>query len=258
MSRPGLVHRPLSVAGATRTIVLVTGGNTGIGYEIVKKLSENKNYQVLLGTRTVRKGEDAAARMGAPINVNPIQLDITDDESIQHCFLTIEQVFGKLDVLIHNAGTAGAELDQNTSLRQMYEHVLSVNVTSAGVLTEKLTPLLEKSKSPRLIFVTSSLGSLQRTLEGGKPPGSPYYHSSKAAVNMLSIYFSKIHPQWRVNTVCPGLRATSLHGSNSQNVAQSNNESDPKYGIPRIVELATAGPGGVTGTFSDKDGIIPW
>jgi NADP-dependent 3-hydroxy acid dehydrogenase YdfG len=80
------------------------GGNAGIGFEIVKSLSQLPNHQILMGCRDTHKGEIAAASMGAPINVNPIQLDVTDDESIELAYLTIAQMFGKLDILIHNAG----------------------------------------------------------------------------------------------------------------------------------------------------------
>jgi len=85
------------------------GGNAGIGYEIVKSLSKLPNHQILMGCRDTHKGEIAAASMGAPANVNPMQLDITDDESIEHAYLTIAQMFGKLDVLIHNAGRLAVE-----------------------------------------------------------------------------------------------------------------------------------------------------
>ncbi len=57
-----------------------------------------------MGCRDTHKGESAAASMGAPANVNPMQLDVTDDESIEHAYLTVAQMFGKLDILIHNAG----------------------------------------------------------------------------------------------------------------------------------------------------------
>lgn len=94
----------------SKTIILVTGGNQGIGYEIVKSLSKNSNYQILMGCRDTSKGEAAASSMGAPTNVNPIQIDITDDESIDHCVKTISQLFGRLDVLVNNAGMCSTVL----------------------------------------------------------------------------------------------------------------------------------------------------
>jgi len=247
------VTRPSSVATASKTIVLVTGGNAGIGYEIVKKLAlENANFQVLMGCRDTHKGEAAVVSMGAPINVNPIQLDITDDESVEHCYLTIEQLFGRLDVLVNNAGTAAQHEPEETTLRQKFDLVFSVNVTSTAVLTEKLTPLLQRSKLPKVINVSSTLGSIQTTLKRGIPNSGFYYNVSKAALNMLTAYYSNKYPNWKVNSVCPGYRATGLNGE------QLSEELHPKYGAVRVAQLALDGPDGVTGTYSNSEGSIPW
>jgi NADP-dependent 3-hydroxy acid dehydrogenase YdfG len=70
----------------------------------VRSLAALPNHQILLGSRDIHKGEDAAASLGALLNVNPIQLDVNDDASIEHCAKAIEQHFGKLDVLVNNAG----------------------------------------------------------------------------------------------------------------------------------------------------------
>jgi NAD(P)-dependent dehydrogenase (short-subunit alcohol dehydrogenase family) len=239
---------------ATKTIVLVSGGNTGIGYEIVKKLAlENPSFHVLMGCRDTSKGEAAAASMGAPLNVNPIQLDITDDNSIDLSFKTIEQLFGKLDILINNAGTAGKDLGPGRSPREIYEHVYRVNVTGAALLTEAMTPLLQKSPLPKVIMITSGLGSIQRLLDSKDPVRPvPWYSSSKSSMNYLCVYYAKKHPDWKVNAVCPGYRATGL------NSAKLSEDTDPAKGAIRAAQLAAEGRDGVTGTFSDEDGPWPW
>jgi NAD(P)-dependent dehydrogenase (short-subunit alcohol dehydrogenase family) len=254
MSRPQLVSRPSSVAAQNKAIILVSGGNTGIGYEIVKKLaSDSPNNQVLLGCRDTHKGEEAVASMGAPVNVNPIQLDITDDKSIEHCFLAIQQHFGKLDVLINNAGTAAQHLPKDASLRDKFDLCMNVNVTSTAVITDRLVPLLKKSKLPKVIFISSTLGSLQSTLShDGVMADVVWYSSSKSAMNALAAYYSKLYPQWKVNTVCPGYRATGLNG------ADLNEDTDPKLGAVRAAQLVAEGPDGVTGTYSRASGQIPW
>ncbi|EXJ94854.1 hypothetical protein A1O1_03252 [Capronia coronata CBS 617.96] len=253
MSRPGLQHRPSSVAAANKTIILVTGGNTGIGYEIVKKLAtENPHFQVLMGCRETHKGEEAAASMGAPTNVNPIQLDITDDKSIEQCYLAINQHFGKLDVLINNAGTAAQQLPPTATLREKYDVIYNVNVTSTAVLTDRLTPLLEKSKLPKVIFLSSTLASISITIEHGPMYPGVWYSSSKSAVNAIMAFYSKTHPTWRVNAVCPGYRATGLNGE------ELTDELHPKHGAVRVAQLVADGPDGVTGTFSNTDGPLPW
>ncbi|KIV82243.1 hypothetical protein PV11_04366 [Exophiala sideris] len=253
MSRPSLTHRPSSVAAASKTIVLVTGGNTGIGYEIVKKLAtENSNFQILLGCRDTHKGEEAVASMGAPRNVNPIQLDITNDKSIEQCYLAISQHFGKLDILINNAGTAGRDLPETATLREKYDLTFNVNVTSTAVLTDKLIPLLEKSQIPKIIFISSGLGSIQRTLEKGKPIPVPWYNASKTAINAITAYYAQLHPDFKVNSVCPGHRATGLNG------AELSEEMHPKHGAVRVGQLVAEGSEGVSGTYSTSEGPLPW
>lgn len=254
MSRPQLQSRPSSVAAQNKTIILVTGGNTGIGYEIVKKLaSDSPNNQVLLGCRSTHKGEEAVSSMGAPTNVNPIQLDITDDKSIEHCYLAIQQHFGKLDVLVNNAGTAADYGTAETAtVREKFELCMNVNVTSTAVLTEKMAQLLEKSKLAKVIFISSTLGSIQTTLDVGIMWNGPWYNSSKSAVNALAVHYAKLYPTWKVNSVCPGYRATGLNG------AELNDETDPKLGAVRAAELVAEGLDGVTGTYSRTGEQIPW
>merc|ERR1712230_276556 len=150
---PGLVSRPSSVTTQSKTVVLVTGGNAGIGYEIVRSLAALPNHQILLGARDILKGEAAAASLGAPLNVNPIQLDIDDDASIEHCASAIAQHFGKLDILINNAGTTGREVPESTSPRDRGMHIFQTNVVSTALLTERLLPLLERATLPKIVFV---------------------------------------------------------------------------------------------------------
>jgi NAD(P)-dependent dehydrogenase (short-subunit alcohol dehydrogenase family) len=245
------------VAAANKTIVLVTGGNAGIGYEIVKKLSSDhaqNNIQILMGCRDTHNGEEAVAGMGAPLNVNPIQLDITDDESVEHCFLAIRQHFGKLDVLINNAGTASQHLPADTAtLRQRWDTTYNVNVTSTALLTDKLVPLLEKSKRPKIMFISSGLASLTGTLEkGGSPVPFPWYSTSKTALNAVMVWYAQEYPHFKVNAVDPGLRATGLSGEDL------SEETHPKHGAVRVAQLMAEGPDGVTGTFSNAEGTLPW
>ena len=183
--------------------------------------------------------------MGAPRNVNPIQLDITDDESIEHCFLAVQQHFGKLDVLVNNAGTAAQHLPKDATLRDKFELCMNVNVTSTAVLTERLAPLLEKSSLPKVIFISSTVGSIGTTLKGLMYKG-PSYNSSKSAVNALAVYYSKLYPRWKVNSVCPGYRATGLNG------AELNEDTDPKLGAIRAAELVAEGPTGDGDIFEDR------
>lgn len=255
--RPGLVSRPSSAAAATKTIVLVSGGNGGIGYEIVKKLAtENPTYQILLGSRDIHKGEAAAASLGAPSNINPIQLDVTSDTSIEHCARTIEQHFGRLDVLINNAGTAAQDLpNRNENFRRAFNHCYDVNVTGAACLTEATAPLLLRSALARVIFISSGLGSIAHVLRPEEQLHPvPFYSASKAAMNYLAAYYAKKFAAqgFKVNAVCPGLNATGL------NNVELADETHPRNGALRVAELIGQGAESVSGTYSNKEGPLPW
>ncbi|KAK3078138.1 hypothetical protein LTS18_008351 [Coniosporium uncinatum] len=267
------------------TVVLVTGGNAGIGYEICKKLAleHPDTHHVLMGTRSLSKGSAAAKEMGSPKNLEPIQLDITDDSSIESCFQHISSQFGKLDILINNAGSAGRDLpeademdawrerqsgaddgakgaqspEELKMLRNMFTHVYATNDTGAALLTERMVPLLFKSSLPKIIMISSGLGSIQDVLKGYPKPGGPplpvpWYNSSKAAMNYLAAYYSQLYPKWKVNTCCPGLNATGLNG------IPVSEELHPRNGAINAVKLALEGEDGVTGTYSNKEGPLPW
>ena len=251
--RPQLVSR-VSSAIASKTIVLISGGNAGIGFEIVKKLStEHPNYQILMGSRDIHKAEQAVSSLGAPTNVNPIQLDVTDDLSIDQCFKAIAQHFGRLDVLINNAGTAGRDLPDRDNWRESFNHCYNTNVTGAAILTETMIPLLEKSKLPKVIFISSGLGSIAKLLmPESKVIPVPFYSASKSAVNYLVAYYAKKYPNFKVNSCCPGYNATGL------NNAELTEENHPRNGAINAVRLATEGPDGATGTYTNKEGPIPW
>ena len=233
------------------------GGNTGIGLEIVKKLStEYPSYHILMGSRDVHKAEDACSSLGAPTNINPIQLDVTDDASINHCFKAVEQHFGRLDVLINNAGTASRDLGSGRDLdnwREIFNSCYNVNVTGAAVLTETMLPLLQKSKLPKIIFISSELGSIANMLRPeAKLLPIPFYSASKTAVNYLAAYYTKKCPNFKVNSCCPGFSATELSD------AELTDENDERDGAINAVRLATEGPNGATGTYTNKEGPIPW
>ena len=191
--------------------------------------------------------------MGAPINVNPIQLDVTDDSSIEHCAKTIEQHFGKLDVLINNAGIAGRGYGtgRQTS-RKEWEEVYSTNVISCALLTDAMTPLLEKaSKKARVVMISSGLGSITNQFNRQKLLDEPAYNTSKTAMNGLVAYYSMKHKDWRVNACAPGFVATNLNGFAGAGKVEDGAVNACKLAVQDGVE-------GETGTFSTKEGMVPW
>jgi len=249
---------------SSKTIVLITGGNAGIGFEIVKKLAHDhtSTHHILMGTRSLAKGAAALEAMGSPSNVTPVELDITSDASITAAAQHIETTYGKLDVLINNAGTAGNDLGETShgnyhakgkTLREVYTHVYNVNCISTAVLTDSLTPLLSKaSPGPaKVIFISSTLGSIGTFLDGYHIVPCPWYNSSKAAMNYLGAYYSRTQPEWRVNVVCPGLNATGL------NHVPMSDKTHPRNGAVRACQLVED-EGGATGTYTRTGESIPW
>ena len=258
----------------SKTIVLITGGNAGIGYEIVKKIAiENPDtHHVLMGTRSLAKGEAAHKSLGSPKNVTPVQLDIVSDDSIATLQSHVSSTYGRLDVLIHNAATAGRDADlmpegkkipgfraEGKSIREIYAHVYNTNIISAAVLTESFESLLHASSAPKVIFITSTLGSIGSLVKGFPLVGAPWYNSSKSAINYLTVYYARKFPKWRVNAVCPGLNSTGL------NEVPLSDETHPRNGAIRAVQLVLEkqeGEGTLgkdTATYSNKDqGIIEW
>lgn len=170
------------------TIVLVTGANTGLGFEIVKALySSGKAYEVLVGGRSLVKAEEAANAIKKEVpstrsKIWPMQIDIEDDESIQRIFDDVQSKFGRLDALVNNAGMKtqqhhsrstinfrpGAQFDQrflagDLTMRQAWTASWNVNVVGTQIMTSTFVPLLLKSHDPRLLFMTSGTSTLART-----------------------------------------------------------------------------------------------
>lgn len=239
------------------TFVLISGANQGIGLEIVKKLAtENSGYHVLMGCRSLEKGQAAIASLPPNLSVEPIELDVTNDSSISKAVATAQEKYGRLDVLINNAGISSGSFPEGLSLRQQYTQIMDTNAISAACLTESFAPLLRKSSHPRIIFMTSELGSIGATLDPKFPyydVDAPQYKASKAAMNMIMATYAVKYKDagFQVNVCCPGFNATSLNGFNKMAGHVSN-------GAINACRLATAGKDGETGTFTNREGTLPW
>jgi NAD(P)-dependent dehydrogenase (short-subunit alcohol dehydrogenase family) len=239
----------------SQTITLITGANKGIGFETARQLGAAGQH-VIIGARDAAKGEAAAASLReAGYSVEAVQLDVTNAASIKAAAETITAKHGHLDVLVNNAGIniefGGTAPDTLTvdQLRETFE----TNVFGAFSVLQAFAPLLEKAKG-RVINVSSKLGSL--TLQSDPtsdyyPFVMPAYNASKAALNGLTIAYSKAYAPKGISvaSICPGWVKTDL-GSDA-----APREVDEGAGI--IVKLATdATPS--TGVYVDDDGTIGW
>jgi NAD(P)-dependent dehydrogenase (short-subunit alcohol dehydrogenase family) len=241
------------MAAARSTIVLITGANKGIGFEIAKKLArEQPSYHVLLGSRDSERGAASAAKLQAEnLSVEAITIDVTSDASIIAAASTVASKFGRLDVLINNAGIAIDEKHEagKGSLRDIMFETYNVNVFGAVQAFETFEPLLEKSENPRVVFISSDLGSFGKHLA---PGGYPVYRSTKSALNMLAMTYAYNYREknWKINACCPGYVATDLNHFHGVGSVES--------GAINAVRLATLGKDGETGTYSNKEGPLLW
>ena len=231
-------------------IVLITGGNKGLGFETAKVLQQ-KGYNVYIGSRDAERGRQAADELG----VKYVQLDVTDDIPIQQAYLQIQDREGRLDILINNAGISGgfkkpADLTVN-DVQQVY----NTNVFGIVRMMHTFIPLLEKSEQPVVVNVSSGLGSFGMVTNPNTQESkvnSLAYCSSKSAVTMITLQYAKGLPHIQINAADPGSTNTDLVGD------FSNNAKPASEGIIPIVKLATIDKDGPTGTFIDSNGSMPW
>ena len=223
------------------TTALVTGANKGIGLEIVKQLIA-KGMTVHLAARDPEKGEKAAADVGARF----VRLDVTDADSVRRAAASIEA----LDVLVNNAGITGGRANAPGEADvDVIRDVFETNVFGVVTVTEEFLPLLRKSAHPRVVNVSSMVGSLANML-ANDTPNSLAYVPSKTALNAVTVSYAKAEPRMRINAACPGYCATDLNGHRGHRTAAQ--------GATAAVTLATLDDDGPTGGFYDEDGPIAW
>jgi NAD(P)-dependent dehydrogenase (short-subunit alcohol dehydrogenase family) len=243
---------------STSKIVLITGGNKGIGLETARQLGK-LGFTILLGSRDEARGQEATATLTAEnINAKAITLDITDLDTIQSAVKQIDDQYGALDVLINNAGVcleSGLPPSQHelTVLRNTYE----TNVFGSFSVTNAMLPLIKKSPAGRIVNLSSGLASLTE-YNTPESDAEKYginllaYMSSKTAVNALTVLFAKELKDTpiKINSADPGYTATDLNGHTGYRTAEQ--------GASIVVTLATLPGDGPNGGFFDENGVIPW
>ncbi|MGN8057022.1 SDR family oxidoreductase [Pedobacter sp. 22163] len=240
---------------------LITGANKSIGFETARQLLQ-QGYYVYVGSRDIKKGEEAVSQLKLEglNNVAPIEIDVDNIESIQAAGTLLSKKINVLDVLINNAGISGA---MHTALEtdiNVFRQVFETNFFGVITVTQTFIDLLKQSPAPRIVNVTSGLGSLTLHNDpnwkyyGVKPAG---YVSSKAALNAYTILLANnlLNTPFKVNAVDPGYTATDFnHHSGPGTVPDA---------AARVVKAATLSPDGPTGQFFSDDnapdtGISPW
>ncbi|MGX6607965.1 SDR family oxidoreductase [Micromonosporaceae bacterium Da 78-11] len=238
-----------------QTIALVTGANKGIGYEIAAGLGA-LGWSVGVGARDDERREAAVAKLrAAGFDAFGVPLDVTDDASVTGAAQLIEQRAGRLDVLVNNAGiTGGAGQTPTTADLAVVRTVLETNVLGVIRVTNAVLPLLRHSSAPRIVNISSSVGSLTRqSTEGaGTGPIAVAYAPSKTFLNAVTVQYAKELRDTNIliNAACPGFVATDLNGFRGTRT--------PQQGAATAIRLATLPDGGPTGKFFDDDGVVPW
>jgi NAD(P)-dependent dehydrogenase (short-subunit alcohol dehydrogenase family) len=226
------------------TVTLITGANKGLGYETARRLIA-QGHTVYVGARQVELGEAAAHELGGHF----VQLDVTDDASVDAALATLAQREGHLDVLVNNAGRSTAEVTGPVALQ-----VFDTNAVGIVRVTQAALPLLAKSENPVVVNVSSALGSFWAVTNPERRQfhfPSIVYGASKAAVSMLTVQYAKTFPDIKFNAVEPGFTATEL-------TPFSGAGQPVEKGAEVIVRMATIGRDGPTGTFQEDEHELAW
>ena len=181
-------------------IALVSGSNQGIGLAVATALSRDHGYHVIVGSRKEAAGKEAADSIKAKGGLaSTVQLDMASDDSIKAAVAWIEKEFGVLDVLVNNAAImidyipGMTDESKDVPLRTIFSRTFETNVVGTACLTDACVPLLRKSELPRIVFVSSKMGSIsEATNKDSFYYSYDYkaYDCSKAAVNMLAMEVS--------------------------------------------------------------------
>lgn len=247
-----------------KPVALVTGANKGIGHQIAKDLA-GLGYTVLIGSRGLSNGEVAAKEIGN--EAHALQLDVTDQSSIDAAAARIRADFVRLDILVNNAGVshagkAGEGFPKDAMATNLLtdapmeniRRVWEVNVFGVIAVTHAMLSLLREAPAARIV----NMGSTGASLAWNSGPNNPHramfgnYSTSKSAAYAISLAFAfALEGEGiKVNTACPGHTATALN-----NFSGARSVED---GAREAVRLATLDENGPTGTFSDEDGTVAW
>lgn len=243
--------------------VLITGANKGIGFETARQLLQ-QGFYVFIASRTIENGAAAIKKLKAEglNNVEAIQLDVTDDRSIQCAREEIGRKLKSLDILINNAGINGGSAPYTVleAATNQYLDALKTNVVGVASVTQAFIDLLRNAPEPRIVNVSTSVGSL--SLQSNPQwPAYNYakygvYAISKAALNMYTIQlaYELRDTNIKVNAVCPGLTKTDFTFFNGGEV---------DIAAKRIIKYALIDSNGSTGKFFSEEtnpvtGEISW
>jgi NAD(P)-dependent dehydrogenase (short-subunit alcohol dehydrogenase family) len=248
-----------------KRIALITGANQGVGLQVAKELVAN-DVTVLVGSRNLEKGETAAKEIGN--GAIPLQIDVTDEDSVAAAAEYIRKEFGRLDLLINNAAisnTRKADMSLEEYMKLSKASTASIdevrtvwetNVFGTLTVYQAMLPLLRLSSDARIVNVSSEVGSLTKSADPNHryhATFGPVYPASKTALNAitLAMMIELETTTIKVNLVSPAFTKTNLNGyAGTESVEDGSRE---------VVRVALLGPDGPTGTYTKwENETIPW
>ena len=240
----------------TSKSAVVTGANKGIGREIARRLA-TMGFKVWLGARDAGRGMAAAQELRAEgLDVQWLELDVTQDDSVAAAAKTVSAESASLDVLVNNAGVA-INYDPPPSQQRVadIQATYEVNVFGPIRVTQAFLPLLLAAPAARIVMVSSSTGSIGRALDPATANHAVNllgYGSSKTALNAVTVAFAReLATQGiKVNAAAPGYTATDLNGYKGHRTVQQAAEI--------VIHLATLDADGPNAGYFNDDGPLPW
>ncbi|KAH6954431.1 hypothetical protein DER45DRAFT_646205 [Fusarium avenaceum] len=247
--------------------ILVTGANRGIGYAIVQAIATRlPSSNIILGCRSKDAAQEAIQSLrenGVTAQLSYVEIDIESDASIEAAVVWLEQKYGRLDVLINNAGKVeGRASDKLSDIRAASNSCYNNLITSNTVVVHALSKLLRKSSWPRVIMVSSARGSMTRTTNKELPPVANIdYCVSKAGLNMLLLHLqiAENHREEQAGitfwAISPGHCKTAFNGYRGK--------KDPIEGAESVLRLLESTKGDIDGgTFWEYENgdfqQVPW
>ncbi len=242
-----------------KKVALVTGANRGIGLETARQLAQ-KGISVIVAARSLAAAQETEMKLKAEgLDVFAVKLDVTSAEDRKAAAKIVSEKFGKLDILINNAGVgaedgmfAGKTIE---TTEQELQKVFGTNLFSVIALTREFIPLLKKSAAGRIVNLSSILGSLTMHAD----PKSPIagikafaYDASKTALNAFTIHLAAElrGTNIKVNSAHPGWVKTEMGTDKAP--------MEIVDGAKTSVELALLGPDGPNGRFIHMGQELPW
>ena len=240
-------HNETTMAPSFRgKCAVITGGNKGIGFAICQGLLAAK-FDVFVAARSIDKAKDAVEKLNSS-NAHPIELDVSDDNSIDAAAKHLRQQIDSLDVLINNAGIYPDKgVNILTASRELLLQTMNVNAFGAVRVTQALLSLLIKSAAARVVNTSSGYGQLD-----GLSADVPSYCLSKLTLNGATIMLSEALQSQGiiVNAIDPGWVATDMGGNSASRT--------PEQGADTAIWLATEAPVNLSGKLFHARRSVPF